>query len=70
MRGGALLNRRIIRIQGVNMADEPKKKLEPVKPRPPARDTMTIPGQRGRNTGNKMKKAQPGPIQKPGRRRP
>jgi hypothetical protein len=52
------------------MADEPKKNFEPVKKRPPAQDTMTIPGQRGKNTRNKMKKAQPGPIQKPGRRRP
>jgi hypothetical protein len=52
------------------MADEPKKKLEPAKKLPPAQDTMTIPGQRGRNTRSKMKKAQPGPIQKPGRRRP
>ena len=52
------------------MADEPKKPQGPIKRRGPAPDTMTIPGQKGRNTRNKMKKAQPGPIQKPGRRRP
>jgi hypothetical protein len=52
------------------MADETRKKFDPVKQRPPVRDTMTIPGQRGKSAGSKMKKAQPGPIQKPGRRRP
>jgi hypothetical protein len=58
------------RTGGEMMADEPKKPQGPIKRRGPAPDTMTIPGQKGRNTRNKMKKAQPGPIQKPGRRRP
>lgn len=52
------------------MADESKKKPGPAAKRPPVRDTLTVPGQRGSRTTGGMKKAQPGPIQKPGRRRP
>lgn len=52
------------------MADEPKKKLDPLKKRPPAQDTMTIPGQRGRNGQPGSKKSRQGPIHKVGRRRP
>lgn len=50
-------------------ADPPKKPAVPVK-RPPARDTMTIPGQRPKGGSKGTAKGTPGPIQKPGRRRP
>ena len=52
------------------MADEPKKQPDPMVKRPPVRDTMTVPGQRETHSKGRMKKPQPGPIQKPGRRRP
>lgn len=55
---------------GKTMADEPKPGNGPVKKQPPLRDTLTIPGQRPRGGNGKMKKSRPGPIQKPGRRRP
>ncbi len=49
------------------MADEPKKKVP--EQRGPARDTMTVPGQRQKGGGG-MKKPPRSPIQKAGRKRP
>ena len=51
------------------MTDEPNKSGGPPR-KPPPRDTLTIPGQRQKANQGKMKKPRPGPIQKPGRRRP
>ena len=50
------------------MSDEAKKPALPPK-RPPAKDTMTIPGQR-HASGKGSNKAPMAPIKKVGRRRP